>query len=349
MPVDSGEPDTLHDPEGQGHLGDPLGEQRAFFERNAVVDCSDFSVIALSGPDRLTWLDALSTQHIASLAPHTTVENLILSPQGRVEHRWLMTDDGTTSWLLVEPDRADSLVAWLEKMRFRADVTIADHSEALGVWAMWTDHLATKHAANIDAVVWRDPWPEVAGGGFAYSGPDHPGHDFALVFVAVSTDANCFADVRQAGRWALDAADIRAGRPRLASEVDDRTLPHELDWLRTAVHLNKGCYRGQESVAKVHNLGRPPRRLVLLHLDGSESVLPRPGDEVHNGENQVGYITRAVIHHEWGPIALAVIKRSVAADETLSVHSEGAVMSANQDVLVSPDAGRTRAPQFPAR
>ena len=74
---------------------------------------------------------------------------------------------------------------------------------------------------------------------------------------------------RATGLWAYEALRVEARRPRLGFETDHRTIPHEVDWLRTAVHLQKGCYRGQETVARVHNLGRPPRRLVLLHLDGS--------------------------------------------------------------------------------
>ena len=81
-----------------------------------------------------------------------------------------------------------------------------------------------------------------------------------------------------AGTWAAEALRIAAWRPRLGFETDHRTIAHEVDWLRTAVHLHKGCYRGQETVARVHNLGRPPRRLVFLHLDGSGHTLPARGD-----------------------------------------------------------------------
>ena len=82
------------------------------------------------------------------------------------------------------------------------------------------------------------------------------------------------------GTWALEALRVAAWRPRLGHETDHRTIPHEVDWLRTAVHLTKGCYRGQETVARVHNLGRPPRRLVMLHLDGSGHGLPEQGADV---------------------------------------------------------------------
>ena len=133
-----------------------------------------------------------------------------------------------------------------------------------------------------------------------------------------------------AGVWALEALRIADGRPRLGLETDHRTIPHELGWLETAVHLDKGCYRGQETVARVHNLGRPPRRLVLLHLDGSESVLPEHGEPVLLGDRSVGSVTSAARHYELGPIALALVKRSTPAEETLVT----AGIAAAQEVLV---------------
>ena len=120
------------------------------------------------------------------------------------------------------------------------------------------------------------------------------------------------------------------------------------------MHLNKGCYRGQETVAKVHNLGHPPRRLVMLHLDGSEGVLPVAGDEVllrsADGVGAtVGRVTVASLHHELGPIALAVLKRSADPAAALSVASTaGPLMSATQQVIVPPDAGaEANVPRLP--
>jgi hypothetical protein len=142
-----------------------------------------------------------------------------------------------------------------------------------------------------------------------------------------------------AGTLALEALRIAAWRPRLATEADERTIPHELDWLRSAVHLSKGCYRGQETIAKVHNLGHPPRRLVLLHLDGSEGILPEHGDPVLAGDAEVGQVTSAAMHYELGPIALAVIKRSTDPAAELVVRADGADIAAAQEVIVPPSAG----------
>jgi len=342
--LESGSPDTDSVIPGYHHLGDPLGEQRRFFSGNAVISLARHHVLAISGPDRLTWLDSLSSQFLVGLKAHHTTEDLILSPQGRVEHRFLIVDDGETSWLLVEPGKAEALLAWLERMTFRADVQKVDHSAEMSVYGLWSEQSDSDLDVPHGSVVWRDPWPGVEPGGHAYSESNHPGEGFGLVYVAVPAGAGAFSDRERAGTWALEAAEIRAGRPSLRHEVDDKTLPHETDWLRTAVHLNKGCYRGQETVAKVHNLGHPPRRLVLLHLDGSDSALPPPGAEVAMGDKTVGYVTRAISHHEWGPIALALIKRSIPGDEALIVLVGGRNVAASQEILVTPDAGRVNAP-----
>jgi folate-binding protein YgfZ len=348
--LESGSPDTPPVVVGYHHVGDPLGEQRRFFAGDAVIALPHHHVLSVSGPDRLTWLDSLSSQFLVGLAAGHTTENLILSPQGRVEHRFLIVDDGETSWLLLEPGTAEPLLAWLHRMTFRADVHTTDHSTGMAVWALWSEGANQDLDVPQEAVVWRDPWPGVEPGGFAYSTPDHPGAGFSLVYVATPAGDSPFSQRDKAGIWALDAADIRAGRPSLSYEVDDKTLPHEVDWLRTAVHLNKGCYRGQETVAKVHNLGHPPRRLVLLHLDGSDLSLPTSGSAVHSGDKTVGYVTRATTHHEWGPIALALIKRSVPGDETLLVEVAGGHrVAASQEILVTPDAGRVNAPKLPGK
>jgi len=172
------------------------------------------------------------------------------------------------------------------------------------------------------------------------------------------------------GILALEALRIAAWRPRFAAEVDERTIPHELDWLRSAVHLSKGCYRGQETVAKVHNLGHPPRRLVMLHLDGSDAVLPVRGDEVvlpgaspasatdrppsvskatgADDDTVVGRITSSAQHHELGPIALAVIKRTVDPLADLVVLADGIRVAAAQEIIVPPDAGASaNVPRLP--
>lgn len=350
------------------HYGNPVQEQRALAVGDAVVDLSHRAVLTIAGPDRLSWLDSISSQSITKLEPGESSETLILDPNGRVEHAARLVDDGETLWLLAERDDAQGLFDWLNRMKFMLRVEIADHTAdyaTIGTLGELVQLPALSPAlSNGMPLVWRDPWPAVTPGGHQYATvPTHPSADFAYREVLVLRAHQAAATTLPvAGTLALEALRIAAWRPRFAAEVDERTIPHELDWLRSAVHLNKGCYRGQETVAKVHNLGHPPRRLVMLHLDGSDGVLPVHGDEVvllekkaagdradaEPGETVVGRVTSAARHHELGPIALAVIKRTVDPLAGLAVLAEGIRIAAAQEVIVPPDAGaEANVPRLP--
>ncbi|CAB4636634.1 MAG: folate-binding protein [Actinobacteria bacterium] len=327
------------------HFGDILGEMRALARGGAYVDASDRQIVQVAGSDRLIWLNSLITQLVLDLAPGVTKESLILDPHGHIEHAFLVQDDGECSWLLSPPGRAAALASWLESMKFRMQVTISHEPGAWFIAASANTQLLGAEAPRVRLV---DPWPAAQEGSVGYAPEPHLGADFAMTYSVYSNHtAPKLQGVPKAGTLALTGLEIAAGRPSL-HEVDDKTLPHECDWLRTAVHLNKGCYRGQETVAKVHNLGHPPRRLVLLHLDGSESVIPIAGDRVMAGERDIGSITRAVWHYELGPIALALIKRSVDSRIELEVVTGNTRIPANQELLVPVDAGATRAvPRLP--
>jgi len=155
-------------------------------------------------------------------------------------------------------------------------------------------------------------------------------------------------DLTQVGELAWEALRIEAGLPRWAREVDARAIPNELDWLRTGVHLNKGCYPGQETIARTVNLGRPPRRLVQLQLAGWQGQLPEVGARVYlpAGDNPagkaVGTITSVARHWELGNIALALVRRGVPAQAELAVDLEAGYESASQELLVDP-AGKAEA------
>ncbi|MDN4484242.1 CAF17-like 4Fe-4S cluster assembly/insertion protein YgfZ [Demequina lignilytica] len=323
------------------HYGDPTAEQRALEAGRAVVDQSHLGVVTVTGPDRLSWLNSLCTQEVAALAPGVSTEIMILSPQGRIEHVAGLIDDGTTAWLLTES--APALATFLDRMRFMLRVEVDDATRA---WAA-IGEAVSRPAADGEPVTWVDPWPRIAAGGTTYaaSPADHPGATRAWRLVLVPRDsladeiqARLDAGWTLAGTWATEAIRIAAHRPRAAAEIDATTLPHELDWLRTAVHLHKGCYRGQETVAKVHNVGRPPRRLTLLHLDGSSHEIPAAGADVLGRDGAVvGHVTSAARHHELGPIALAVLKRSVDPSMTLTVPTDGGPVAAAQELIVNAD------------
>ena len=334
------------------HYGNPLGEQKRLVAGDAVVDLSDRGIVTVSGPDRLTWLDSLTSQSIKAMRPGDSSETLQLDINGRLEFAMRVIDDGDTTWLLVDGDQAEGLVAWLSKMRFMLRVEIADRSaDFVTIGSLGTPDLAVA-APNGVPLVWNDPWAAVVSGGHQYAHVDaHPGAEWTYSERLVERAALAAASALPvAGTLALEALRIAAWRPRFATEVDERSIPHELDWLRSAVHLTKGCYRGQETVAKVHNLGHPPRRLVMLHLDGSDGVLPAAGDPVvvAGEDDPIGTVTTSAIHYELGPVALAVIKRGTAHEAELAVLSDGIRIAAAQEVIVPRDAGaEANVPRLP--
>jgi folate-binding protein YgfZ len=299
------------------HYGDLFREQRTLADGSGFVDLSHRGVVTVSGADRLPWLHLLLTQHVEQLPPGQATEALILSAHGHIEHALYLVDDGTTTWMHVEPGTQGELLAYLESMKFFYRVETADASEQYAVVFLPAGSITQVPAgwAVRETAYGRDVFvPREQLAGFAaQAGPP-------------------------AGVLAYEALRIEAHRPRLGLETDHRTIPHELGWLDSAVHLQKGCYRGQETVARVQNLGRPPRRLVFLHLDGSEVRLPAHGAPVRVAEEgaegrAVGFITSSARHWELGPIALALVKRSTPERATLIADENTA---AAQETVVAP-------------
>jgi folate-binding protein YgfZ len=310
---------TGPDADVAAHYGDPYAEQRALAARWGVVDQSNRGVLRITGADRLSWLHSLTTQHVERLAPGAATDALVLSPQGHIEHQLTLTDDGTAVWIHVEPDTAPALLEFLTSMKFMLRVDAQDVSGDYAVVKVLGPEVPPETAPSAAAM----------DTGF--------GTDLIVPRAELTVQV---ADMRAtgaalAGTWALEALRIAACRPRFGLDTDHRTIPHEVGWIETAVHLDKGCYRGQETVARVHNLGRPPRRLVLLHLDGSEDKLPAHGDLVLLDGNSVGFTGSTARHYELGPIGLALIKRTTPVDAPLTVDG----VAAAQEVIVSPDAG----------
>lgn len=325
------------------HYGDPLREQRALAAGEALVDLSQSGVVTVSGADRLSWLTTLSSQDVSRLVPGQSAELLLLSVQGRIEYDAGIIDDGETAWLLVEAPEAAGLAQWLTSMKFMLRVEVADVSAQWGVLAATAPLLSERVLTGSAPMLWQDPWPTVAVGGFSYSVEDgHPGIErpWFEYLVRLTELEEAVSDLPLAGSLAADALRIAAWRPRWGAETDEKSIPHELDLLRTAVHLAKGCYKGQETVARVHNLGHPPRRLVFLQLDGSQHTMPALGSPVQLGERQVGTLTSVAQHYEMGPIGLAVIKRNVDAAAELTVLEGEESYIAAQEVIVATDAGQ---------
>jgi tRNA-modifying protein YgfZ len=302
------------------HYGDPYSEQRALTEDAGLVDRSNRDVITIAGPDRLGWLNSIGTQKVDELPQGVATQTLILSPHGHVEHHLSLADDGATTWIHVEPGEAGPLLEFLSSMRFMLRVECADVSGEYAVLTAMGQRVsgelspaaavAMDFGFCVDLVVARAKLEPLAG-----EVTEH--------------------GARLAGMWAHEALRIAGHRPRFGTDTDHKTIPHEVGWIESAVHLSKGCYRGQETVARVHNLGHPPRRLVMLSLDGSEDRLPEHGEPVLLDGVAVGFVGSSARHFELGPIALALVKRTVPVAATL----QAAGISAAQEVIVAPDAG----------
>jgi folate-binding protein YgfZ len=282
------------------HFGEPNREQRALAEGKGWADLSHHEIVTVSGQDRLSWLHSLTTQYLENLEINHWVDVLILDPQGHIEHQFLLVDDGTTSWLVLDPGRSASLIEHLNRMKFMMRVEISDVSREFAF--LRTPGVANK-VGGPHSIIPRgelDRWIE-------------------------QLDESAL----QVGTWALAAERVAARRPRIGFDMDFKSIPNELDLLNSAVHMNKGCYRGQETVAKIANLGNPPRRLVLLHLDGSVVTTPSVGSPVEKDGVKVGFIGTTARHFELGTIALALIKRNTPVDSTLLV--EG--VPASQEII----------------
>jgi folate-binding protein YgfZ len=314
------------------HYGDPMREQRALDGVGAatagLVDRSNRGVLKITGADRLSWLHSLTTQHLEGLTAGGSAQALVLSPTGHVEHHLSLSDDGTSVWVHVEPGTAAALAAFLESMKFMLRVEVADLSAGAAVLTVMgpgADVTAGRETAGLEGVLGRvSPGP------------------FGIIDLIVAREllGDVAAElVRRgavpAGMWAFEALRIAARVPRFGLDTDHRTIPHEVGWIETAVHLSKGCYRGQETVARVYNLGHPPRRLVFLDLDGSVDRLPAHGSPVELDGATIGFTGSAARHYELGPIGLGLVKRTVPVDATLLADG----VAAAQEVIVPPDAG----------
>jgi tRNA-modifying protein YgfZ len=334
------------------HYGDPMREQRTLATGVGLVDRSHRGVLAVPGPERASWLHSLTTQHLSGIGPGQGTELLVLSPHGRIEHHALVAEDGETTWLDTEPGRAGDLLTFLEKMRF---MTRVEPRDATAEWAVLSlvgprtaDALADFGTGQLAAPrIQPVPGPKFAAGsvpatasigyeirplprfgGWARRG--RLGVDLLVPRPAAAEVAGSLmtAGVAACGLWAYEAIRVAARVPRVGFETDHRTIPAEIDLIGPAVHLDKGCYRGQETVARVHNLGRPPRRLVLLHLDGiATDQLPAPHTPVTGDDGRaLGFLGTAVRHHELGMIGLAVVTRNVPDDARLQVGESAAAI-----------------------
>lgn len=299
---------TLIDAAGvPSHYGDPLREQR-FVQRGGVaVDRSHRYVIRVAGPDAAEFLNNLLSQKLDDAPEGYSAAFCDLDIQGHILHHGDITRTGDAFFLDTPSYLGESLLEYLTKMIFWSEVTV-DKAD-LGI-------ITVLGAPNSFAV------PESTGAVFSrevdWAGPRRidiavPRKQLADVYRAL-TSAD--AGLEKAGLMAFTAERVKALEPEQRADLDAKSIPHEAPTLIArgghvgAVHLNKGCYRGQETVARVENLGRSPRLMVLVHLDGSAPAEPETGSPVTVGGRTVGRLGTVVHDCDYGPVALALVKRS---------------------------------------
>lgn len=311
------------------HYSDPLAEQRRLLDAPSLVDRSHRAVVAVSGPDAPAFLNNVLSQKLDTAAAGFGADALDLDAQGRILHHAGVMFDGQTFYLDVPRAQRDSLVAYLQRMVFWSDVTIRDAD--LGVFTVFSPAGVVRIEC---AVATREvPWV----GGLTRT-------DSLVPRAELEAAARAFRDAggQLAGLMAFTAQRVRAGEPELAADLDAKAIPHEVPRLINragrlgAVHLEKGCYRGQETVARVENLGRAPRLLVMLQLDGSAPAEPAPGAEITAGGRKVGRLGTVVHDADYGPIALGLLKRS-ALDAALDIG--GTAATVDPDFLPADEAG----------
>lgn len=338
-------PESGPDAGAPWHYGDPFGEQRSAETAAVVIDRSHRETLTLTGPERTTWLHSLSTQHVAEPADGSSTENLTLDAKGHIRHHWIQTELHGQTYLDTEPRHGAGLAEHLRKMLFWAQVSVEPADLAvLSLLGPARADAAVLDALGLGAPPTTTALPIPDSEGFARR---TPGADVMELLVPRAEKDHWWrrltrAGVRPAGVWAYEADRVAALRPRLGVDTDDRSIAHELNWIGGpgvgAVHLDKGCYSGQETVARVHNLGKPPRMLVLLHLDGSVQR-PSTGDPVTAGGRTVGRLGTVVDHVELGPIALALLKRGLPADTPLLVGADCDVSAViDPESMPPPDA-----------
>jgi len=277
------------------HYGNPLTEQR--ITEPTLVDRSHRAVVAVSGPDAPAFLNNLLSQKLDDVADGFAASALDLDAQGRIlHHADVAVADGVYYFDLPSYQR-ETFVDFLRKMVFWSEVTIEEPD--LGVLTI----LGPVAEPDLGQVFTRrlDGW-----GGIGRT-------DIAVPKPQISQVADQFP---LAGLMAFTAYRVAAGEPEARADLDEKSIPHEAPNLINrgeairAVHLEKGCYRGQETVARVENLGRSPRLLVKLQLDGSSPNEPEIGAEITAGGRKVGRLGTVVHDADEGPVALALVKRS---------------------------------------
>jgi len=278
------------------------------------------AVLPLGGRDVLRYLHAVTSQHTAELSEGGAAEALLLSPKGKVDFafRLAVLPDGVL--LDTEAEAAAALAAWLARFVFRYDVAVGSPGTgALSV--LGPDAGAAVAAAGL-------PAPPPVPGRAAVAHPGLAVHRTPLGLDLVGPAAPAAlatldaAGVAGAPEELWELVRIERGLPRWGRELTDDVIAEEAGLLGTHVHLDKGCYPGQETVARVHNLGQVQRRLAGVRFDGEELPPARTELTTEDGR-RAGQLRSGVHHPELGPIALAYVRRMVVPGQLVHAGEAG--------------------------
>ena len=253
----------------------------------------DRDVIEVVGPDASEFLEGQLSQEIASLVAGASTWSLLLSPQGRVDAQVRLTRSGEAAFLLdVEAPHGEEALARLERFKLRVECELTPHRwELLAVRGAESE--GHRRDAGDGAVVVADAdWPGVAG--FDLVGPDPQVPD----------------GVPACDPSSLEVVRIEAGVPAMGSELTERTMPGEAGIVDRTVSFTKGCFVGQELVARIDSRGaKPPRLLRGVVFEGDR--IPESGAVLRSGEAEAGVVTSAARSEARGaPVALAYVKRA---------------------------------------
>jgi folate-binding protein YgfZ len=318
-------------------FGDGPAEYRALREAAGIVDRSTTGLLRLTGADRVRFLNGMITNDVQALPPGAGLYAAVCSPQGKVlgDLRVLALEDALL--LLCEVSCRARIAQTLERFIIADDVKVTDASGEVAVLGCYGPRVpeALARAAGV-------PLPALAAhhhaeGRIAEAATrvvatpflGVPGFDLVLpADTAAPIAARLLEAVRAvgggpAGHAAFETVRVEAGTPWYGLDFDENHLPQEAGLEATGISFTKGCYIGQETVARIHFRGHVNRRVAGLALRGEQP--PARGSRVLKGEAQVGQVTSAVRSPARGAaIALAMLRREVLEPGTpLTVEVEG--------------------------
>jgi tRNA-modifying protein YgfZ len=257
---------------------------------SAVAFRLDRDVVVAEGADATAYLQGQLSQDLGAIAPGSSAWTFLLQPQGKVEAWLRLTHLADDRWLLdTDPGAGPGMQARLERFKLRMQVTFTPMA-----WAMVAVRGPGSGVVAVPpALVAADPaWPGIDGVDLLGPDPAPP------------------AGVPEGDPAAFTALRVRAGVPAMGAELDDRTIPAEAAVVDRSVSFTKGCYVGQELVARIDSRGsNTPRRLRGLVVEGD--AVPTPGTEVCVAGAVVGHVTSAARSAVSGVVALAYLKRGV--------------------------------------